>query len=558
MSNSGGPFQSIGDIQRTESAPYGERVPASSTYELICQACETHAQRVAFAWQATGDLSRPTDEITYAQLVARINQAANLFRSEGATDQDAIAILAPNMPETHFALWGAQVAARACPINYLLRPELIAELLDEANVKLIVALGPSESLQVWETVQQVIKIRPTPVFQISADKSCDPGHKNFIDSISTFPETLDFDPKLHRDRTASYFHTGGTTGAPKLAVHTHGNEVHTSFFAPRFYNFDSNTRLINGFPLFHVAGTFVYGLAVLGVGGMQLLPTLNGMRDKAFGRNYWQFCERERITALACVPTVLSMLSGLGVNADISSVQVAYTGGSPLPNELADQFEQHSGIAVRNIMGMTESAGLISIEPFAAPRTPGSTGLRMPYSTIRVVALEDGQANLDSEVATNKTGVVTVRGPHISSGYTNTERNPGTFEDGWLVTGDLGHVNEDQQLFITGRSKDLIIRGAHNLDPALIEDAFLAHEAVAMCAAVGMPDEYAGELPAVFVTLKQGHSISADELLEQVAPTIYEPPAIPKLVEIVDDIPVTAVGKIFKPALRERLKLARR
>ncbi len=115
-------------------------------------------------------------------------------------------------------------------------------------------------------------------------------------------------------------------------------------------------------------------------------------------------------------------------------------------------------------------------------------------------------------------------------------------------------MNENQQLFITGRSKDLIIRGAHNLDPALIEDAFLAHPAVAMCAAVGMPDEYAGELPAVFVTLKPGHNITAEALLEQVAPTIYERPAIPKLVEIIDEIPVTAVGKIFKPALRERLR----
>jgi|GEM_PF-5595765 len=189
------------------------------------------------------------------------------------------------MPETHFALWGAQVAARACPINYLLRPELIAELLDEANAKLIVALGPSESLKVWETVQEVIKIRPTQVLQICADRPRDADHDDFVDSISAFPSALDFDPELHRDRPASYFHTGGTTGAPKLAVHTHGNEVHTSFFAPRFYGFDSNTRLINGFPLFHVAGTFVYGLAILSVGGMQLLPTLNGMRDKTFGRS---------------------------------------------------------------------------------------------------------------------------------------------------------------------------------------------------------------------------------------------------------------------------------
>lgn len=547
------PFESIADIVAAESDRYERTVPAQSTYELIAKSCETHAQRTAFAWQPSGDPTEPAQHVSYEQLLTSINQAANQFRQMGVGADDAVAILAPNMPPTHYALWGAQVAGRACPINYLLRPELIAELLDEANVKLIVALGPSDTLEIWQTVNEVIELRPTPVLQILADAPPDANADCFDTQIKNQSATLDFDPELNKDRPASFFHTGGTTGAPKLAIHTHGNEVHTSFFAPRFYGFDSETRLINGFPLFHVAGTFVYGLAILGVGGMQLLPTLNGMRDKQFAQNYWQFCQRDQITGLACVPTILSMLSTVAVDADISSVKVAYTGGSPLANEQADQFESHTGIPVRNIMGMTESSGLISIEPFLANRTPGSAGLRLPYSTLRVVALENGEPNLNAEVPTNETGVVTVRGPHISPGYTNTDRNSGTFEDNWLITGDLGHMNEAQQLFITGRSKDIIIRGAHNLDPALIEDAFLAHPAVSMCAAVGMPDEYAGELPAVFVTLKPGHEISSDALLAAVAPNIYERPAIPKLVEIVDEIPITAVGKIFKPALRELL-----
>ena len=127
----------------------------------------------------------------------------------------------------------------------------------------------------------------------------------------------------------------------------------------------------------------------------------------------------------------------------------------------------------------------------------------------------------------------------------------------WLISGDLGHIDTQGYIHITGRAKDLIIRSAHNIDPGLVEDAFLAHPAVALCAVVGEPDAYAGELPVAFVTLKAGAVIEAEALLQAVAPTVYERPAVPKRVIILDAMPVTAVGKIFKPALREQLAAMR-
>ena len=199
---------------------------------------------------------------------------------------------------------------------------------------------------------------------------------SFEQALAQEADVLDFDPQLAPERIAALFHTGGTTGAPKLVQHTHGNEAHTGWFAHRFYGFDEHTVEVNGFPLFHVAGAFVYGLALLAIGGTQVLPTVSGMRNAGFLRNYWKFCEREQVTALACVPTILAGLCNLPVDADISRVRVAYTGGSPLPTELAARFENTLGIAVRNILGMTECAGLVSIEPFHAPRVPGSAGLR--------------------------------------------------------------------------------------------------------------------------------------------------------------------------------------
>jgi fatty-acyl-CoA synthase len=252
------------------------------------------------------------------------------------------------------------------------------------------------------------------------------------------------------------------------------------------------------------------------------------------------------------VPTVLASLLGVPIDADVKSVRAAYTGGSPLPAELAQRFETATGTPVRNILGMTECAGLVSIEPLRGPRTPGSAGLRLPYTEVHAVPWRDGEAKLGERCATGETGVLVLRGPHVSPGYTDAARNAGMFEQGWIVSGDLGHIDQAGRIHITGRAKDVIIRGSHNIDPALVEDAFLAHPAVAMCAVVAEPDADAGEVPVAFVALKPGVKLAAEDLLAAVAPTVYERPACPKRVVLLDALPVTAIGKVFKPELRLR------
>ncbi|MGV3572105.1 MAG: AMP-binding protein [Ramlibacter sp.] len=546
------PFiRGLADVEALEQAPYGEVIPGRSTYALLARAAQRFGGRPAFVYLPDGELATPPVRVAYSELLANIHRAANLFRGLGVGPEDAVAILAPNIPATHYALWGAQVAGRACPINYMLQPDHIAALLEASRAKVVVALGPNAELDVWSGVQKVPGIAQRRVLRMDADAPA--GTDSFEALLREQPDTFGFDPQLTPDRIAALFHTGGTTGAPKLVQHTHGNEAHTAWFAHRFYGFDEDTVEINGFPLFHVAGAFVYGLSVLAVGGSIVLPTVTGMRNPAFLRRYWQFCQREGVTALAAVPTVLAGLCNTPIDADVSRVRVAYTGGSPLPTELAARFEATTGIAVRNILGMTECAGLVSIEPFAAPRAPGSAGLRLPYTEVRVVPWRDGAAVLGEDCATGATGVIVLRGPHIGPGYTDPARNAGMFEaGGWLVSGDLGHLDAAGYLHVTGRAKDLIIRGSHNIDPQLVEDAFLAHPAVAICAVVGEPDAHSGEVPAAFVTLKPGVDVSAAALLAEVAPRVYERPAVPRRVVVLEARPTTAVGKIFKPALRLR------
>ena len=192
---------SLADVQRLEQLPYEQAIPARTTYGLIAAAAARHAGRTAFSYLPSGDTAAPPVRVSYAQLLANIHRAANLFRSLGVGPDDAVAILAPNIPETHYALWGAQVAGRACPINYLLQPDHIAALLKASGARLLVALGPNDELDVWSTVQKVRALHDIPVLQIA------PGR---FEQLDAQPAELTFDPALSPDRIAAFFHTGGT------------------------------------------------------------------------------------------------------------------------------------------------------------------------------------------------------------------------------------------------------------------------------------------------------------------------------------------------------------
>ena len=539
----------LADIEALEAQAFESVYPPVSAYDLLRRSAERQGDRVALAFQPVGDPDVPAQETGYAGLFGQVTQAANLFRSLGVDRDSAVALLMPPVPDTHIALWGAETAGCACPINFMLNADHIVELLQAAQAKVLVAYGPDPALPVWEKAQAVAARLPgVTVLQGGMGD----GAGSLLAAIAGYrADGLDF-PAPGRDDIAACFHTGGTTGAPKLAQHRHGNQVHTAISAAMFYDAGPEDVIVNGFPLFHVAGAFVYGLSMFAVGAKVVLPTPLGFRDQAYMRNYWRFVARERVTLLAAVPTIMATLLGTPVgDADISSARLLATGGSPLPTELAAAFEAKFGLPVRNILGMTECAGVVSIEPVHGPRVPGSAGLRLPFSEVAAVPLGADGPDLARRCAPGETGVVVLRGPNVSPGYTDAARNAGTFAgDGWLVSGDLGHVDGQGYIHVTGRSKDVIIRGGHNIDPAVIEEALAAHPAVETCAAVGRPDTYAGELLVAFVTLKGGHAATEAELLEFLAGRIAERPALPKQVTALEAMPLTPVGKIYKPALR--------
>lgn len=540
-----------GDISLIEASGLDAFLPNPTPYDMIAASAAERPDAVALHYLRLIGAPEADIRITYGELLRKVRQAANLFRRLGVGPEDCVAILMPHVPAGEIALWGAEVAGRACPINPLLATDHLIGLVRAAGAKVAVVLGLNADMEVWPATLAALRGSGcvTHVLDGDGDDAAPGSDGRFEDLLEAEPgDRLTFERDRNPDSVAAFFHTGGTTGAPKLALHTHRNQAFVARGAAAMYGLEPSNVLVNGFPIFHVAGAFVYGLSALSAGATTLIPSRLGMRNRAFVASIWKHVERYGVTAIGGVPTVLSAMNAVPVDADISSMRVMFTGGSPLPTELADAFERHSGKPLRNILGMTECAGVVTIEPVAGPRTPGATGLRLPFT--EVAAFRD-PATLKEPCPPGETGVIALRGPNVGPGYSDAARNPGTFEaGGWLVSGDLGHVDAEGRLHITGRAKDVIIRGAHNIDPSVIEDALLTHPAVAIAAAVGQPDAYAGELPVAFVTLQPGAEIDGESLRAFIAPLVAEPAALPKQIWVLPDLPMTAIGKIYKPKLR--------
>lgn len=523
---------SLEDLRRIEAAGLAAWMPHAQVHEALAAVAARHPDRPAITALATAGDPAPR-RWTYTALLAGITRAANLFRA--LADAPRVALLLPPLPEAWLALWGAETAGIACPINPALADDHLVALLEAAGVNIVVTLVPGHAAgDIGDRVQRLGSRCPG----LRAVLTVGGGAQDFGAACAAHDgSALAFVPPPGSDRIAALFHTGGTTGLPKLAQHTHANQLHAAWGAARLYDSSEFDVILNGFPLFHVAGAFVYGLAMLLSGAELLLPPPAGWRDAAFVARAWALVRTHRVSLLAMVPTVMtSLLAAPREAGDAAGVRLALTGGSPLPTELAARFEAQTGIPVRNILGMTECAGVIAIEPARAPRTPMSCGLPLPFS--RVLA--------------DAAGVLRVQGPNVGPGYTDPARNAGSFDAGWLVTGDIGHVDDQGRVFVTGRAKDLIIRGAHNIDPGAIEELLLQHPAVALAAAVGEPDEYAGELPVAFVVARPGAAVDEAELLAFAAPRIAERAALPRRITLLPALPLTAIGKVYKPALRLR------
>ena len=565
------------DVRAVEShGPWPPAGTPATVHEMLSRTAAAHPARPAVAYQLTSDPKDRGETVTWAQMLARTHRAANLFRSLGVNEGDAVAYVLPNCLEALYALMGGLTAGIAAPVNPLLDAAQIASILRETKAKVVVTLRPFPKTDIAQKVAEAVAEAPevTTVLEVdllrylSPPKSwivplirpkVKPRHRartlSFTREMARQPEALTFTPpagEAARHRIGACFHTGGTTGMPKVAQHDGGGMVYNGWIGASLL-FTEEDVLMCPLPLFHVFAVQVAWMAAVASGAQIVFPTPAGYRGEGVFDNFWKLLERHRATFLITVPTAISALMQRPVNADVSALKLAFSGSAPLPVDLYRRFEAATGVTIVEGYGLTEATCLVSCNPVQGEKKIGSVGVPFPYSEVRIVG-QDGETRAAGEV-----GEICVASPGVRAGatYSDPAKNRDLYRDErFLRTGDLGRLDEGGYLWITGRAKDLIIRGGHNIDPAVIEDAMAGHPAVAMAGAIGQPDAHAGEVPCVYVELVQGGEAGPEDLMEHARSRIGERAAWPKHIEILRELPKTAVGKVFKPDLR-RLAIAR-
>lgn len=508
---------------------------------------------------SNGTIDGPRARWTYRELYDEVLHTAAAFQGVGSQDgNDVVSILLPNRPETIISFFAASSVGAANPINLFLNVHHIIDICNAVGTTILVTEGP-ENAEAWPKVlallAEVSSIRA--VLVVGDEVPNLPKVQAFWPTASSNIGSLrPSDDGRGRQDIAAYFHTGGTTGSPKLARHTHGNEIANASALVQRTNLEQITAMGLGLPLFHVAALIVCTLAPLIAGRAIVILGPLGYRDRKVVASIWDVVRDLDMDALMTVPTVAASLLEAPMNDDaVKKLRVAFCGASPVPKALSDRWSERMNAPLVVGYGLTESTCLSTALSPDSLTGAGSVGNALPGHQVRVVSLEAdlrdhaGQASICQP---GENGLVLLKGPNIFPGYVDARLNDGVLlDDGWLNTEDIGYLDVNGFLYLTGRAKDLIKRSGHGLDPASIEETLVTHPQVRIAAAVGKPDAYAGELPVAYVEIFPNSSpLDATELQRWCRERIADPAAVPTEIFVIDKLPVTIVGKISKVALR--------
>lgn len=454
---------------------------------------------------------------------ARAVRLAGGLASAGVLPGDRVVVLMANCPEVaiaYDAIWRA--GAVVAPVVFLLTAAELAHVLTDSGA--VAVLTTAEF--VAKVTQTGVAI-PTYVVGEALWSALEQGAESALV------------PRAD-DELAALLYTGGTTGRAKGVMLTHANlwqagkAAHDNSYEPGL------TGSLTALPLSHA-----YGLIVTVVGMHSPEPILAVLQRWFDPAAFLALAAEHRVTRMAVVPSMLQLLLAQPVESfDLSALRYITSGGSPLASSVLVEWERRvPGAQVQEGYGLTESSAIVSGS--SNGRRAGSVGRPLPGVEVRI--LDPAGAG----VGTGVDGEICVRSAGVTPGYWHAEEATAyTLRDGWLHTGDIGHLDEDGYLFVVDRLKDLIIRGGFNVYPRDVEDVLLGHPAVASAAVVGRPDPMHGEEVVAFVALRAGADATAEQLIAyargQISAAKY-----PREVHLVPAIPLTSVGKTDRKALRE-------
>ena len=355
------------------------------------------------------------------------------------------------------------------------------------------------------------------------------------------PDAVVIDPQ---NDIAVQQYTGGTTGIPKGALLTHANIAANmsqidNWGCGLFY---PPSKVVAVLPFFHIfAMTVCMNVPLCNGAQVVMLPRFE---LKAL----LNLLTRTRANVLPAVPTLLNAIARAdnATSEQLASLEVAISGGAALPDEVRAAFGKKSKAILAEGYGLTEASPVVCCAALRVPSKPMSIGLPLPATDIRFIDVDSGKP-----VGIGENGELQVKGPQVMAGYyDNPEASKDAFMDGWLRTGDVGHMDEDGYVFLVDRIKDLIICSGFNVYPRTIEEALMTHEAVEETNVIGVPDEYRGEAPVAYVKLKAGQSATEDALKKFLAERLNKI-EMPKEIIFKDALPKTLIGKLSKKELRE-------
>ena len=470
------------------------------------------------------------------ELAGRARRAARGFAELGVGPGDRVVVVMANCPEvgiTYAALWRA--GAVATPVLFLLSEDELRHVFRDSGAVAVVT-----------TPEFLPKVSAScgalPVVVVGGPLARGAGVVAW-DEVEAGAELGLVDRRP--DDLAALLYTGGTTGRSKGVALTHAGLDAAGAAASATARSPGRTRSLLPLPLAHVYGLMVSVAALHAAEPGQAV--LMRWFDPA---GFVALVEEHRVQTAALVPSMISMLLTQPLEEhDLSCLERVASGGAPLAPEVALELERRiPGVEVSEGYGCTESSALISAQPPDGRRL-GSVGKPVPGVEVRIVG-PDGAG-----LAAGEDGEICVRGPVVMSGYWNApEATADTLRDGWLHTGDVGHLDDDGYLWVVDRIKDLIIRNGFNVYPRDVEDVLLAHPEITGAAVVGRPDPRTGEEVVAFVSVRPGSSLTPDTVVayarERLSAAKY-----PREVRVVDAIPLTSVLKTDRKALRDRVRV---
>ncbi|MYN13516.1 AMP-binding protein [Pusillimonas sp. TS35] len=473
-------------------------------------------------------------QLSYGRLATEAGRFGAWAADIGLSKGDRIAMFLPNGMQAGIIFLAAMANGfTITPLNLLATtPQLVhclrhsgarilftcTELMDTVTKALSVAKGDGNA-------PKVVMVDP------DADEFHSGGH----------PTRDAADPGPGPDDIALLMYTSGTTGMPKGVPLSHANILHAARSVGQWHGLTSADRVLSALPLYHINGQIIATVTPFVTGGSIVAPR------RFSASRWWQLVDEYQCTWLNMVPTIIAYL----LNAEVDpageqhpSVRFGRSASAPLPVEHHQAFEQRFGVPIIEAMGMTETASIVFCNPQdSARRRYGSPGI--PCGVEARIAGPDGDDAQPGDI-----GEVRLRGTNVMQGYfDNPEETAKAFdEQGWLRTGDLGYRDQDGYFVITGRIKELIIKGGENIAPREIDEVLLSHDAVLEAAAVGLPDADYGQEIYAAVTLKPGIRAAPADLIQHCHTHLGRYKS-PREILIVEDLPKGASGKI------QRLKL---